>query len=220
MKRTLMALLLGALLTYCGMVFAAEEEYYLTPGDQLQIVVAGHADISSSDSNRSSGYIVRPDGRFEFPLIGLIETKGKTISSLEQEMTERLSEYIVDPVITINLASMGSTRVFVIGEVKRPGVFELTKSHRVLDAIGAAGGFTELAAKKNVFLIRDGREETLQKLNMNSFLTKGDLSQNVVLQEGDCLYLTSNHKVSFLKDVVLAVYRLANGYYYWDRVRN
>lgn len=80
-------------------------------------------------------------------------------------------------------------------------MYELTKSHRVLDALGAAGGFTEKAAKKNVFLIRNGKEETMQKLNFNNYLQKGELSQNVVLQEGDCLYLTSNHKVTFARDI-------------------
>ncbi len=216
MKKIFAALTLGVALSVCSV--AAAEEYILTSGDQLQIYVMGHADISSSDSNRSSSYIVRPDGKFEFPLIGVVETKGKTVSELERELCVRLSEYIIDPAITINIATMGTTRVFVLGEVKKAGMFELTKSHRVLDALGAAGGFTERAAKKNVFLIREGREETLQKLNFNNYLKKGDISQNIVLQEGDCLYLTSNGKISFIKDIVPALKNITNIWYYQDRI--
>ena len=82
MKKLIAALSLGVVLT-CGGIAGAEEAYVLTPGDQLQILVMGHTDISSSDSNRNSSYVIRPDGRFEFPLIGVIETKGKTISVLD-----------------------------------------------------------------------------------------------------------------------------------------
>lgn len=213
MKKLITALALGAVLT-CGGVACAAGDYMLTPGDQLQILVMGHADISNNTASRSDAYMVRPDGLFEFPLIGVVDTKGKTISQLERELSERLSEYIIDPKLIINVASLGTTRVFVLGEVKRPGMFELSKSHRVLDALGAAGGFTEKAAKKNIFLVREGKEETLQKLNIHSYLTKGDVSQNLVLQEGDCLYLTSNHKISFVNDILLGVQRVLSGYYY------
>lgn len=213
MKKLITALALGAVLT-CSGVACAAGDYMLTPGDQLQILVMGHADISNNTASRNDAYMVRPDGLFEFPLIGVVDTKGKTISQLEREMSERLSEYIIDPKLIVNVASLGTTRVFVMGEVKRPGMYELTKSHRVLDALGAAGGFTEKASKKNIFLVRDGKEETLQKLNIHSYLTKGDVSQNLVLQEGDCLYLTSNHKISFVNDILLGVQRALSGYYY------
>ncbi len=218
MKKMLMALVMGAALTCSGMVFA-EEEYILTPGDQLQIIIEGHADISNSVANRNDNYMVRPDGLFEFPLIGVVDTKGKTISQLKQEMSQRLAEYIIEPSVLVNVAALGTTRVFVLGEVKKPGMIELTKSHRVLDAVGAAGGFTELAAKKKIYLVREGREESVQKLNFNNFLTKGDISQNLVLQEGDCLYLTSNHKLSFVKDILPTVQRFVNSWYNVERTR-
>ena len=92
--------------------------------------------------------------------------------------------------------------MFVLGEVRHAGLHELTKSHRALDAIGAANGFTDKAAKKKVYLIRNGKEDNIQFLNFNAYLRKGDVSQNPVLQEGDCLYLTSNHKFNFGRDVL------------------
>lgn len=199
MKKLIVTLLLGSMFLFNGIGVA--EKYIMTPGDQLQIYVLGHEDLSSKRNYADTSYVVRPDGKLDFPLIGELDTTGKTVEKFTQELTDRLREYIIDPKITVNVAKLGTTRVFVLGEVKKAGMYELTKSHRVLDALGAAGGFTEKAAKKNVFLIRNGKEETMQKLNFNNYLQKGELSQNVVLQEGDCLYLTSNHKVTFARDI-------------------
>ncbi len=171
------------------------EEYMMHPGDQLQIQVMGHGDLSST-------YVARTDGKFEYPLIGTVDITGKTVEGLTEELNVRLAEYIVNPLVTINITKMGSTRVFVLGEVRHAGLHELTKGHRVLDAIGAADGFTDKAAKKKVYLIRNGKEDNVQFLNFNAYLKKGDMSQNPVLQEGDCLYLTSNHKFNFGRDVL------------------
>ena len=213
MKKLVAALTLGAMLTFSGI--AAAEEYIMTPGDQLQIYVLDHPDLSSTRANNDSSYVVRPDGKLEFPLIGTVDTTGKTVSRFTDELTQRLSEYIINPNITVNVAKLGTTRVFVLGEVKNPGMHELQKGHRLLDALGAAGSFTEKAAKKNVFLIRDGREETMTKLNLNKFLYSGDMSQNVLLQEGDCIYLTGNHKLNFLKDIMPFISGASSVYVNW-----
>ena len=221
MRKLIAAAVLGAALTFCGV--ATAEEYIMTPGDQLQIYVLGHEDLStrrSSSDTSGSYYIVRPDGKLDFPLAGTVNTTGKTIAEFTQELKDKLSEYIIDPIITVNVAKLGTTRVFVLGEIKKAGMYELTKGHRVLDALGAAGGFTEKSAKKNIFLIRNGDEENVQKLNFNDFLRKGNVSQNLVLNEGDCLYLTGNHKVDFLKEILPTIQRVANTWYYLERAES
>ena len=218
MKKIMAALLLGAALTLSNA--AAAEEYIMTPGDQLQIYVLGHEDLSTrrnTSDTTSSYYVVRPDGKLDFPLIGTVDTTGKSVEEFTEELKVKLSEYIIDPKITVNVAKLGTTRVFVLGEIKKAGMYELTKGHRVLDALGAAGGFTQKSAKKNIFLIRNGDEENVQKLNFNDFLRKGNVSQNLVLNEGDCLYLTGNHKINFLTEVLPAIQRVVNSWYYWER---
>ena len=209
MKKYLLAAVLGLALTFCGA--AAAEEYIMTPGDQLQIYVLGHPDISSTRANSDSSYTVRPDGKLNFPLVGEIDVNGLTVFEFTNLLTKELSEYIINPKITVNVAKLGTTRVFVLGEVKNQGMHELTKSHRVLDALGAAGGFTEKSAKKNIYLVRNGVREAdrVQKLNILNYMKKGDMSQNLVLQEGDCLFLTSNHKLT-LMDVLLAASRVTD----------
>lgn len=219
MKKTIAALLLGAALTLTNV--AAAEEYIMTPGDQLQIYVLGHPDISSTRANSDSSYTVRPDGKLNFPLVGEIDVNGLTVFEFTNLLTKELSEYIINPKITVNVAKLGTTRVFVLGEVKNQGMHELTKSHRVLDALGAAGGFTEKAAKKSIYLVRNRgtAEENVQKLNILNYVKKGDMTQNVVLQEGDCLFLTSNHKVTLL-DIMLFVNRATDSWYDAKYIKN
>ena len=215
MKKILMGLCLGALLTV-GSVEAATEEYTLHPGAQLQIHVLGHGDISSPTDNSDSSYVVRPDGNMDFPLVGTINTTGKTVTEFKQELTEKLSVYIKEPKISINVTKFGSTRVFVLGRIRHQGTFNLTRGHRVLDALSAAGGFTNKTAKKRVFLIRKGDEQNIQELNFNNFLRKGDVTQNPVLNEGDCLYLTSNNKIT-VAEIFNYVARTIQSWYYAKR---
>ena len=219
MKKYLLAAVLGLALTFCGA--AAAEEYIMTPGDQLQIYVLGHPDISSTRANSDSSYTVRPDGKLNFPLVGEIDVNGLTVFEFTNLLTKELSEYIINPKITVNVAKLGTTRVFVMGEVPKQGMHELTKSHRVMDALGAAGGFTQKAAKKSIFLVRNGVREAdrVQKLNILNYMKKGDMSQNLVLQEGDCLFLTSNHKIS-LADILLLANRATDTWYDVKYIKN
>ena len=219
MKKYLLAAVLGLALTFCGA--AAAEEYIMTPGDQLQIYVLGHPDISSTRANTDSAYTVRPDGKLNFPLVGEIDVNGLTVFEFTNLLTKELSEYIINPKITVNVAKLGTTRVFVMGEVSKQGMYELSKSHRVMDALGAAGGFTQKAAKKDIYLVRNvGKPgENVQKLNILNYMKKGDLSQNLVLQEGDCLFLTSNHKVT-LMDVLSFVNKATDAWYDVKYIKN
>lgn len=219
MRKLIAAAVLGAALTFCGA--AAAEEYMMTPGDQLQIYVFGHPDISSTRANTDSAYTVRPDGKLNFPLVGEIDVNGLTVYEFTKLLTKELSEYIINPNITVNVAKLGTTRVFVMGEVSKQGMYELTKSHRVMDALGAAGGFTQKAAKKDIYLVRNvGKpEENVQKLNILNYMKKGDMSQNLVLQEGDCLFLTSNHKMTLL-DIALFANRMTDAWYDVKYIKN
>ena len=220
MKKAIAALLLGAALTFTN-VAAAAEDYIMTPGDQLQIYVLGHPDISSTRANTDFVYTVRPDGKLNFPLVGEIDVNGLTVFEFTKLLTKELSEYIINPNITVNVAKLGTTRVFVMGEVSKQGMYELTKSHRVMDALGAAGGFTQKAAKKDIYLVRNaGKEgEKVQKLNILNYMRKGDISQNVVLHEGDCLFLTSNHKLT-LMDIALFANRFTDTWYDVKYIKN
>ena len=215
MKRLLLVVVAALMLLISGTALAAGE-YIMSPGDKLMITVTGYEEYSSNPTQPESAYIVRPDGRISFPLVGTIDTTDKTVGQFTEELRTKLSEYLVNPDVSVNLIQWGTTRVFVLGEVNKAGLYELNKSHRVLDAIGAANGFTKDAAKKKVFLIRDGDEKKTTQLNFNDYLTKGDLKENVVLHEGDCLYLTSNGRFNFNTDILPFI----SAWYMFDRIKN
>ena len=193
MKKIIAALALGATLAYSTAAMAAEadKEYVISPRDSIKISVMFHDDLTGT-------YVPLSDSTFEYPLIGTVSAPGKTIHELTEEMKQRLSEYIIDPKVTINITAMGGTKVYVFGQAPKQGAFYLNeRTHNVVDALAAAGGFGNKTSKKRIFLIRDGKQETMRQIDMKAYLQKGDLSQNVVLQEGDVLYLTSNHKLTF-----------------------
>ena len=200
MKKKIISLLFACALAISGIAYA--EEYIMCPGDQLDIIVVGHEDISTVVSTTGGKYIVRPDGKMSFPLIGEVDITGLTVNQFTKAWEQKLSEYLVNPQVTVNIAQLGTTRVYVLGEVNKPGLYELNKSHKVLDAIGAANGFTKDAAKKKVFLVHKDQQGKPIKVNLNDILKKGDISQNYTLAEGDLLYLTGNGRIDFGRDIM------------------
>jgi polysaccharide export outer membrane protein len=188
-----------------GTVMAAD--YIMSPGDQMDVLVQNNPDLSTDPASPTNKYIVRPDSKVAFPLIGEVDVTGLTIPKFTALLQERYAKYLINPQITVSLAKLGTTRVFVFGEVHKPGMYELEKSHRVMDAIGIAEGFTWDTAKKKVYLIRDAANVKSTKdfkpimVNFNDLLTKGDLNQNYELHEGDALYLTRNGRIDFARDI-------------------
>lgn len=179
---------------------ACAEEYYMRPGDELNIVVTQQQDLGNSSTNQSP-FVVRPDGNVSFPLVGEIHAEGMTVSQFTDVLQQGLARYIVDPDVSVNISKLGRVRVYVFGEVRKPGAVELDKGHTVIDAIGAAQGFTRDTAKKKIFLIHQDQPKSLIPINLNNMLKTGDMSQNVTLREGDILYLTKNHRIDFARDI-------------------
>lgn len=197
LKKSILAL---AAVTALWTGTACAEEYYMRPGDELNIVVTQQQDLGNSSTNQSP-FVVRPDGNVSFPLVGEIHAEGMTVSQFINVLQQGLARYIVDPDVSVNISKLGRVRVYVFGEVRKPGAVELEKGHTVIDAIGAAQGFTRDTAKKKLFLIHQDQPKSLIPINLNNMLKTGDMSQNVTLREGDILYLTKNHRIDFARDI-------------------
>ena len=197
LKKSILAL---AAVTALWTGTACAEEYYMRPGDELNIVVTQQQDLGNSSTNQSP-FVVRPDGNVSFPLVGEIHAEGMTVSQFTNVLQQGLSRYIVDPDVSVNISKLGRVRVYVFGEVRKPGAVELDKGHTVIDAIGAAQGFTRDTAKKKIILIHQDQPKSLIPINLNNMLKTGDMSQNVTLREGDILYLTKNHRIDFARDI-------------------
>ena len=178
-------------------------DYVLHPGDMLSINVYGYPELSFPSLGYSEGLTIRPDGKITYPFLGEIVVQGITAKELSKLLADRLGALYVDPVLTVNVMRFGTERIYVLGEVNQPGSYELDKSRNLLDAIGAARGWTKDAAKKKVFIIRRNQNGTPPiKVNLMTLLNKGDMSLNYPLQQGDVIYLTENHRIDFAKDVV------------------
>lgn len=186
---------------------AQSESYRLGPRDVLAISVWGVEELQIKE------LVVRDDGRIAIPLIGEIDVAGQTPEEITRNITSKISKYFYEPKVTVNVIKMRTMRVYVLGEVPKPGLYELEKQHNLLDAIGAAGGYTEKAAKKNIYVVsKDSRDKPV-KVNLQKLLQQGDMSQNRELSEGDVVFVTKSHKLDFAKDVapiLSSIYYIAN----------
>ena len=180
------------------------EEYRLGPGDILNITVWGFEEFNLPASNvqgGTSGYYIRPDGKFSFPLVGEVKAADLTSAELTAQLTRALGDYLVEPKVTINIAKLRTIRVYVLGEVRNPGMFNIERTHTLLDAVGAAGGPTKEAAKKNIYVVRRDQPGKATRLNLLKILEKGDMRENISLGDGDAIYLTSNGRLEFSRDI-------------------
>jgi polysaccharide export outer membrane protein len=175
------ALVLGGLALCSGAPASAQVPgpgaYRLGPGDVLEVSVWGFPDLTRTVA-------VRPDGRISLPLVGEVQAAGRTADELQRELTRRFALYVRNPQVAVIVREFRRVRVSVLGQVGRPGTFELLPPVRVLDALSSAGGLLESADRKAARLIRaDG---TVVALDLER-AEQGDASQNPLLEMGDTL---------------------------------
>lgn len=188
------------------------EEYRFQSGDVLAIDIWGHDEFRSKDTGDAS-IIIRPDGKLSFPLAGEFKAAGLTTVELTDVITAAVSQYVIDPKVTVNVVKFHTTRIYVLGEVNRPGLYEIDKQHNLLDAIGMANGYTKDAAKRNIFIIHKGKKNEMVKANLLTLLKNGDMTQNYRLEDGDVVYLSGNGRIDFARDIMPWV---SAGYYIHD----
>lgn len=153
--------------------------YGVNPGDKLEVVVWKEEDLQRV-------VIVRPDGYFSFPLTGDIKAQGRTIEAISQDLTLRLSRYIPDPVVSVAVNETGGSRVYVIGQVNRPGEFPVNRYVDVMQALAMAGGTTPFAQVNDILILRrDGSTQSALRFAYGDVSSGKKLQQNVVLVPGD-----------------------------------
>lgn len=160
-------------------VVPPDQSYKVLPGDMLQISVWG-------EENLQEEVLVRPDGAFSFPLCGDISARNRSVIELQEEITKRLSRYISDPVVTVSVAQVLGNKVYVIGQVTRPGVFVVNPQVDVLQALSMAGGTTPFASLNDIKILRrTGDRQQALRFRYNEVVKGRNLEQNVILQSGD-----------------------------------
>jgi polysaccharide export outer membrane protein len=156
----------------------ADEAYRVQPGDVLYVSVWKEPDLQQE-------ILVRSDGSFTLPLAGEIQAKGKTVEQVRQELEQRLSRYIPDLVVTVSVRTLNN-RVYVIGQVNRPGNFVVNPMVDVMQAISMAGGLTPYADVQEIRILRRGpKGQTALGFKYDDVIRGRRLEQNIVLESGD-----------------------------------
>jgi polysaccharide export outer membrane protein len=160
---------------------APPRDYVIGPDDQLSVVFWREKDMSAD-------VVVRPDGKISLPLLNDVQAAGLTPPALRDQLIEAAKEYIEDPNVTIVVRQINSRRVFVTGEVAKPGPYPLTGQTTVLQILATAGGLREYADDKHIVVLRieDGHHLTF-KFNYRDVAKQRNLAQNVELKPGDTI---------------------------------
>ena len=155
------------------------EVYTVKPGDVLSVAVWKEPDLQGP-------VLVRPDGTFSFPLAGQLDARGRSVLELQQMLTDKLKKYISDPVVTVSISEVKGNKVYVLGQVNKPGEFIVNPRVDVMQALSMAGGTTAYAALGDIVILRR-TESGQQSLPFHyADVARGrNLQQNVMLQAGD-----------------------------------
>ena len=131
---------------------------------------------------------VRPDGKISMPLVGDVQAAGLTPGQLAQSVSEKLKKYLTAPQVTVILTQINSQRVYVIGEVTRPGAYPVLPGMTILQAISSAGGLTQFANGKKIFLMRDeNHAQTKHPFSYKDVLDGRKAEENLAVKAGDTI---------------------------------
>ena len=138
------------------------------------------------DKEMSTNARVRPDGRIALPLINEVVAAGLTPEELQKKITEESKKYIEDASITVVVKEINSLKVFITGQVGKPGPYSLTSAMTVIQLVAVAGGLNEYADAKNIMIMRkDGNKQISLKFNYREVASGKKLQQNIELKPGD-----------------------------------
>ncbi|MDU4961142.1 MAG: polysaccharide biosynthesis/export family protein [Sporomusaceae bacterium] len=209
----ILAVLLCLMIFSSSSLFAQPEEsvlpalqedslYRLNRYDVLNIVILG---FSTQENDLGlNDVMIGPDGFVNLPYAGSVRLSGLTVDEATVLLRQRLGEYIKIPGMTVMVKTYGPRKVYVVGEVKNPGIYDLSWDRMsVISAISSAGGISLKGRTKEIHVVRmvDGKAVS-QKVNYKNLTRKGDLSQNMALQDGDLVYVPHSGKIDFNTDIM------------------
>ncbi len=156
-------------------------DYLVGPGDILDISVWKNQDMSKQ-------LPVLPDGKISFPLIGEFVVAGKSVSQISEEIANKLSHYMPEPVLSVSVRQVNSLLVYVIGKVNNPGMFALNSNVNALQALAMAKGMNTFAKKDKIKIFREKEGKTIIFDFDYDEVSEGEnLEQNIQLERGDII---------------------------------
>jgi polysaccharide biosynthesis/export protein len=160
---------------------AADAEYKIGPQDVLRIDVWKEPEISRTAP-------VRPDGRITLPLVNDVQAAGLTATQLAAVIADGLRKFLTNPQVTVGVTEINSRRVYVTGEVTRPGAFPLLPNMTVLQALSSSGGFSQFAKLKGIYVLRtEEGKQVKHPFNYKEVVSGKKPELNILLQPGDVI---------------------------------
>ena len=154
-------------------------DYSISPGDELEVSVWKEPDLSKT-------VIVRPDGKFSVPLAGEIMAARRSVDQIQNEITNKLKKYIPEAVVTVSITKLEGNRIYVIGQVTKPGAFTMNPRLNVVQALSMAGGMTPFAALNDIIVLRSaGPSQRVLPFRYGDVSKNRNLEQNIQLEAGD-----------------------------------
>ena len=174
------------------------DEYRLAKYDTINVMAMGYPNGIGIDD-----ITIGADGMVRLPYSGNIRLAGLTLDEARDVIYDKLSDYFKFPELNIYLKSYGTRKVYVMGNVESPGIQEMNVDNmNVYAAVSSAGGVDKRGRSKHIQLIRqiDG-VLYYREVNIDAFVKKHDLSQNIELEDGDIVYVPDSGKVLFNEDI-------------------
>lgn len=158
-----------------------DPDYVIGADDILDISVWKEIDISRRVP-------VRTDGKISLPLLNDLQAAGLTPMQLQAQITEKLKKFLTEPQVTVTVMATNSRRVYIMGEVGRPGPIALLSNMTVLQAITTAGGLGQFANGSKIRILRtEGGKQVLYSFNYKDVLAGKNPEQNIILKPGDSI---------------------------------
>lgn len=158
-----------------------DPNYVIAPQDVLDVSVWKEPDLTRAVP-------VRPDGKISLPLLNDVQAAGLTPEQLAKEITNGLRKFVNEPQVTIVVSQINSQRIYILGEVNRPGAYPLLPQMTILQGLSSAGGFTIFANVKNVYVLRtENGKQQKYPFNYKDALNGRHLEQNIPLKAGDTI---------------------------------
>ena len=167
-----------------GQPLVDSDTYVIGPEDVLDIFVWKETELSRRVP-------VRMDGKISIPLVGELQAAGLTPLKLKAELIDKLKAYVEIPNVTVTVMEVNSFKVYISGQVAKPGAYTLRSETTFLQFITMVGGFTEWANQRKILLLR--KEQGMEKrytINYKKIISGDDMSQNMVLNSGDTIIVS------------------------------
>jgi len=161
----------------------ADPNYVIGPQDVLDISVWKEPDVSRVVP-------VRPDGKISLPLLNDVQAAGLTPLQLASQITAGLTKFMTNPQVTVIISQINSQRIYLLGQVARAGAYLLLPGMTVLQSLSNAGGFTEFANTRRIYVIREqnGKQEKFN-FNYKDVVAGKNIAQNIQLKAGDTIFV-------------------------------